>query len=225
MIKLILIIFRKRWCDFHDIIPTHQDTNNSSIQFSQAIQLTVTNRYLDENNQIIMDDIKAISSWTRITRLNIDCCITSIRTFIALISLLPNVDSLKVVPMCVRRQQCLTEPEIETFRLQVMNSNITKMNIDLITEIVQVMFFLDLFPQTKYLQINCANDIDPEILVQCIITKTGNCPTSQLCSLCLCVGQINDEIIEKLHQIFALQNCLHRYTIRRVCDRIYLRWK
>jgi hypothetical protein len=141
-------------------------------------------------------------------------------TFIELIRLLPNSDSLRVVPMSGREIHSLTETKIER-----LNNNITKINIGLITEIVQVMIFLDLFPHMKYLEVNCANDIDLEILVQSILTKIANCITPQLCSLCLCVGQINDEILEKLHQIMAFQNCLHDYIIKRVCDRIYLQWK
>jgi len=216
--------FRKRWFNFYDIIPNQQDTKNSSIQFCQAIQLTIT-EYFDKNNPIIFGKIKHISSWVRITHLKIDCSKIPMMPFIELLCLLPNNDSLRVVPMAAQKIYSLTEAEIKTFQLETRNNNITKMNIGLVIETIQVIFFVDIFPHIKYLEVNCSNDINLEVLVQCILIKIAKCITPQFCSLCRCAGQINDEIIEKLNQIMARKDFLHEYTINGICDRIYFQWK
>lgn len=210
---MIFIFFdRKQWCDFLEVIP-HSST-----------QLSVIGSY-QKHDQTILDQIKQISSWIRITRLHVDCSKVSMMFFVELIHLLPNVDSLKIIPTTASDIHDLINKEVIKFTPESRNNHITKIHIGLITDIVQVTSFIDLFSHLKYLEMNCANEIDLELLVESITMKIADCITPQLCSLCLCVGQINEEILKKFDQLMTRKIFLHDFTIKHVCDRIYFQWK
>jgi DNA-binding CsgD family transcriptional regulator len=193
-------------------------------QHDTAIQLTVPESYFEKTDRILINKIRPISSWIRITRLNIDCSRVSIPTFIKLLNLLSHVDSVRLSPMDTRQIHHLTETEVEVLHLGTTNNNITKISIGLITEITQATFFVDLFPDMKYLEVYCANDIDLETLIQDIFIKI-NVDLSPLFSLCLCFGKTNDRIVEKLDESIKTKGLLLDYTIARVDDRIHLQWK
>jgi len=221
LVNKCIFISRKRWCDFQDLKP---DIKNSSIQFCQAIQLTVT-KYYNINHEIIIDKIKSISSWIRITYLDVNCSMIPIIIVVNIIRHLPYIESIRIFPLLPRQIYSLSDNEIENLILDPRNSRLTKMKLRLIIDIEQIFFFIRLIQYVEYLEIECSNDINLELLVKCILLKTGNCVTSKLFSMCLCVGRINDEMMEKLHQIMACKDFVHEYTINRVCDRIYFQWK
>jgi hypothetical protein len=149
----------------------------------------------------------------------------SIRIVVNIIRHLPYIESIRIFPILPRQIYSLSDNEIENLILDPRNSRLTKMKLRLIIDIEQIFFFIRLIQYVEYLEIECSNDINLELLVDCILLKTGNCVTSKLFSMCLCVGRINDEMMEKLHQIMARKDFVHEYTINRVCDRIYFQWK
>ena len=200
--------------------------NNQQNNIHPFIPLIITSVSLqDKRNFLTVNINNPVLSYVQITHLNVDCSRVPIIIVIELIRCLPNMTSLIIIPLTVLQIFRLSDKQIENLVLDSRNNKLIKLKLRLITEIQQALFFIRLARYIEYLEIECSNDIDLEVLVQCILIKTDNHITSQLCSICLCAGRINDEIIKKLHRIMALKDCVYNYSIQHICDRIYLKWK
>ena len=185
-------------------------------EFDRSIQLDIEG--IPQGQPIFSDRIKEISSWIQITRLCIDCTRVPFLSIMEVLPLLPFVDSLIMIPPCPSQIPSSIKQETDCNISELMENHIINVAIELISTVTQVTSVIEYFPQMKSLAINCSYDIDPVFLVRSILSRMIDTP--QLCSLCLWLGQIADEIMEKFHQTMTETNL----SITRLGDRISLQW-
>ncbi len=223
---------RKTPDDFHE----YEDPSNSfigkcdqksiqpiAIPLSETNRLTIVDLLTSDTNQPFMDIIRPILLLTSITGLNITCNQIFIRLLIELIHLLPNLDYLIVRSLAMIQPRCLSVEEVKTLRLVSDNNKITKVKLQQMTEFAQIQFIINLCPRLQHLEVTCINDIDPEMFLRFIFMKNTKF-IPNLCSLCFCISNLNEDLFGKLQKIIQLEKLHHDYTIKRSNNRIYLRW-
>jgi len=189
-----------------------------------AIPLSETNRLtIGDTNQPFMDIICPILLLTSITGLNITCNQIFIGILIKLIHLLPNLDYLIVRSLAMIQPRCLSVEEVKTLRLVSHNNKITKVKFQQMNELAQIQFIINLCSRLQHLEVICTNDIDPEMFLRFIFMKNTKF-IPNLCSLCFCISNSNEDLFGKLQKIIELEKLHHDYTIKRSNNRIYLRW-
>lgn len=189
-------------------------------EFDRSIQLSIEGT--SQGHPIFSDQIKEISSWLPITRLCIDFTRVPFLSIMQVLSLLPHVDSLIMIPPCPSQIPSSITLETDCSISELQENHVIHVTIELTSTITQVTFIIEYFPQMKSLAINCSYDIDPVVLLRSIMSRMTE--TSQLCSICLWLGQINDEILKKFHQTMRETNRVSDYSITRLGDRISLQW-
>jgi hypothetical protein len=171
------------------------------------------------------DIIRPFFSTIPFTHLNVDYHDMSFSTLIELLQLVPHLDYLKVSSIAASAGDRLSSEQAETFRLISNNNKITKIYINRLKDIAEADLIVDLCPHMEYLEIGCANNVDPELLVVCVlINQNINC-IPHLRTLCVRVQNGNQNLIENLQQIINAEKLLKDFTINRMGNNIILQWK
>ncbi len=90
-------------------------------------------------------------------------------------------------------------------------------------ELAQVQFLFDLCPRLEYLEVDYTNGVFSERVLRFILMKNIKF-IPNLCSLCLKISQTEEYIVDQLKRMIDLEQLRHNYTIKRIDNRIYLRW-
>jgi hypothetical protein len=98
-------------------------------------------------------------------------------------------------------------------------SKITKVYLEIMMEITDIYFLMILCPYMNYLKIGFINDMDGKLFLRQMLNKINSEHNKYLRLLCFRIPAADDNIIRKLKKLIA------DYSIRRVCDKIYLQWK
>lgn len=191
--------------------------------FSEVNRLTITDYLYDYDDESLIDIVGPILGVLHITCLNITRREIFVAMLINFIRYLPHLDSLVVSSLAMTHPRCLSVLEVTTLRLVSNDNKITKVNLQQMNNLAQVQFILDLCPRIEYLEVDCTNDVFPEIVVRFILLKNIKY-IPNLSSLCLKISKMDENIIEKLKNMIDLEQLRHNYTIKQIDNRIYLRW-
>jgi hypothetical protein len=200
---------RKQWYELFDY--------NTSISQHNLSQLTLWNCFFS-HHQSCIDHIRFVSSLTQITCLRIAFPQFSIDMLVQFLNLLPYLDSLTVIHMLSNEVTVLTEEKIDT------NNKITKVNIESMAELNEVDILINLCPHMEYLQVKCRTSNDLELIIYLISTRRNMNYIPHLHSLCLWLPEANDQMVKQLQTKIDVKKLLVHYTIKRICDKIYLQW-
>ncbi|CAF4037194.1 unnamed protein product [Rotaria sp. Silwood2] len=168
--------YKKKWYHLYE----HMNQQDNSIDFNSKnyrnrltssfrdVELTATNRCDFEQYQFIIENIKSLFQLVQITYLNIDLRYSSIDLLIDVMYNLPNLNSL-----CM---SCLPLLEVnisadKQSKLQSISSNnkITKVNFEKLVEIKQLQFIINLCQRLEFLQVECTNNVNIELVIRYII--------------------------------------------------------
>ncbi|CAF1511477.1 unnamed protein product [Adineta steineri] len=111
------------------------------------------------------------------------------------------------------------------FLLISKTNKITKVYLENMTGIEQVDILIKLCPRMNYLQINNINDMEVELFLKEILSIQMEDIDNCLCSLCFRIPLLDDQMMETLEEMIDHEKLLINYTIKRVCDNIYLHWR
>ena len=196
---------------------------NESVDNSDPqIQLILTNYLSESLNGLFIKKIDLFLIVFKITHLDVDCSKISISIVIELIQQLFYLKFLRMSHLPPPETEDWVKENRRTIRLSQKNHNITKVNLDSISQVEQAQFAHYLCPFVQYLIISCTNDIDPVLLIQ-FIFRTNAKFIKYLNLLCLSIPSIRDETIEKLCQM--INSGQHRYTIKHTDKIIYFQRK
>ncbi len=184
---------------------------------SQEIELAVTVSFYLQCNELFTDNAINLFTLLRITRLDILFSEISVDILTDLIHHLPNLVSLRVCSL-------LSDKQASTLCLLPNTNKITNVNIQCLTELVQIEFLIDLCPCVQYLEIGCSNDINYKSLIRFILMKDMKY-TPYLCFLCLSSQQVNDKMIQEVQQMIQLEKLQSNYVIKHTDNKVYLQWK
>ncbi|CAF2865435.1 unnamed protein product [Rotaria sp. Silwood2] len=208
-------------------ISCQQETTNS---FIQSIQLTIENHAFAVWYPSYTDHMKPCLLAVKFTHLKIHCNDTPIDMLIELIHLMPNLQSLEVLSLPLVNLTDLSRENTEMLLLVSINNKITKVKFDKMVEINQIHFLMNLCPRMQYLEIGYTTENNLENIVGSI-SMNNTTHILYLCGLCLYVSDANEKTIQRLHSIIDFERLFHPvkafcdYTIRRIGDKIYLKWK
>ncbi|CAF2937862.1 unnamed protein product, partial [Rotaria sp. Silwood2] len=224
--------YKKKWYHLYE----HMNQQDNSIDFNSKnyrnrltssfrdVELTATNRCDFEQYQFIIENIKSLFQLVQITYLNIDLRYSSIDLLIDVMYNLPNLNSL-----CM---SCLPLLEVnisadKQSKLQSISSNnkITKVNFEKLVEIKQLQFIINLCQRLEFLQVECTNNVNIELVIRYIIMKYRTKTLLFIHLLCLHFPTADQKMIVIIQKIIDSEKLLNDYSIKRNLDKIYLRWK
>jgi hypothetical protein len=212
-------VFRKRWYDLSKL-----DQNDSNaVQLSQPVFLTITHSSYINWVDFFIGDISPAFETLQIAHLIIECQSIFVGAIIKLLRFLPNLDSLKVRSLSLLKPRCLSKEEVETLRSVSKNNKITKLNLQRTDELAEIQFLIDLCPRMQYFEVDCSRIIDLNSLVRFILMKTTRC-IPHLRTVCLCVTEANDKMVEQVQTMINLEKLLHDYTTTYLPGKIYVQW-
>jgi len=146
---------------------------------------------------------------------------------------LPNVISLKLPCITLYQPSDSSEDEEddddddedERCLAHVSKTNkITEVYLEQMNDFKELNFLLGLFCYVKHLHINSLQNISIESFIREILIRITGDSNEDLCLLCLRIPTADDQLIEKLKKIIDSNGRLVDYTIKRVMDKIYLKW-
>ncbi|CAF1218903.1 unnamed protein product [Rotaria sordida] len=211
-IKYVIHPYRKQWYEY-----IQNNIVNSSVQ------LILRNVHSEECFSLVKSYIDHILTIGQIYHLEISEVF--INTFIQIINLLPKLDSLKIYSLPLKQSKCLSTNQTELMSLISNKNQITKVNLETITNIEEVYFLLELCPHIIYLKVDFINNIDIELFVRQILIKINTKCHHQLRLLCFCISAADDQMIKTLQKMIRSEKLLLDYTIKRILNNIYLEWK
>lgn len=147
----------------------------------------------------------------------------TVSTFIKLIHLLPNLNSLKISSFSMLHSNHLFNEEVD-FLYSLSNRNtITKVYLERVQNFQYLPFLFNLCPQMEYLLIGCNSRHINDLVRFILITKNSNF-ICDLRRLDLNVQNTNDKTIEQLQTMICLEKLLYTYKIKRTYDKICIQW-
>ena len=207
-----------------------QGSNNPHVQSIAHIQLTVERYASNTWNLSYLDNLKPCLLAVQFTYLKINCYEISADLLIEVIRLLSNLQSLRLSSMPLVEVCSLSAETTEMLVLVSITNKITRVKLDKMAEIQQIHFLMSLCPRMQYLELGCTTQHDLESILRTISTYNVTHAPYLHC-LCLCVLNGNEKMIQGLHTIIDFErllhseNVFHKYTIRRICDRIFVKWQ
>jgi hypothetical protein len=166
-------------------------------------------------------DIITIFADLQFTHLLVNNSRVSIIVLAELIRLFHSLNSLTVESSAKIIPRFLSDEDEQHFRLISSNNEITKLNLVQTTELTQIAFLIELCPRMQYLQMDCPNTTDLQLLVRFILRQYAK----HLVSLSIWVPETSNEMVDGLKRMIHREKLLDDYTIEHVHNRIHLQWK
>ncbi|CAF4902542.1 unnamed protein product [Rotaria sp. Silwood1] len=216
---------RRTWFDLskHTEV-TLNDNFLQTVQYSSNIQFTIADSCSATWYQSVINEINPIFFAIRFTRLHINCNEIYTRTFVKLVQLLPNLESLKLSSFPFLQLNYLSDEDTQNLRSISIKNKITKVSFKGMNDFEQVYFIIFLCTHMQYLEVRCTKHTNVDILLHFILLKSFTL-TPHLRSLYFYVPNANEELIYKLQTPIYHEKLLNNYTIKRCGDNIHLQWK
>jgi len=198
---------------------------NSSSQLSKSSRLILSIFPPDESLELFMILINHILAVAQIYHLEISKKNVFIGILIEIINQLPELNSLKIHSLSLYDPNNSYEEEVETFCSTEDTTKITQVYLEEINDIKDVYLIMALCPYMTYLKVNRLNNMDIKCYLRNIFKKIKHNGNEHLRLLCFRVPAADDKIIIMLEKMINSKKLIINYTIKRVCDNIYLQWK
>ena len=227
--KTCLFLHRKQW---YDCMANDENCNQmctcSTSTEQQCINISFPRLHLIIDgfqdvgyDRLLENFIRSINASVKFTNLHIHLRYHfSISTIIYYLNLLSNLDSLTITYTFRELSKLLSNNQNDNFHSLPINNKITKVNLELITELDSVHALMDLFPQMRYLQVKCDNFVGVKSLILHILKKKNTKFLSYLYSICLWIKEADDYMINPLKKLIHTEKLVSNYTIKRICDKI-----
>ncbi len=192
--------------------------DNSTIEFSKSIRLTIPHISLDEYYHLVVTDIKNVLMVTQIHHLEI-CEKVGIDVLMQFTNALPQVTTMKLHSLSLDKAIDSETDELIVFPSTTSTNQITKVYIEKIFAIKEVYSLMKRYPNMSYLKINSFDHIDVDVFIRNILKKINRQSNQRLRLLCFRAPASNDSMI---HTVKQMKN---DYTINWVDGFIFLQWQ
>lgn len=203
-------LFRKRWYEY--------DTERKTInQYSKSTRLIIADVSPEKWFKTLSIDqyINHILTVTKIYHLEIQDEI-SFNKLSQILCLLPELDSLHIGSVSFSKPKSLSK---------ATQNQITKVCLDDLNLIEEIDIFMDLFGRMNHLQINSMDYTSIELILRFISLKMMNKSDHSLRLLCFCVAIADDQMVKNIEKIISFEKLILDFNVKRVMDKIYVRWK
>ncbi|CAF3238324.1 unnamed protein product [Rotaria socialis] len=181
-------------------------------------------------NLSFIDDMKCSFLQAQFNHLTIQCHETPVDLLIEIIHLFPQLKSLELSSLPLVHVSSLPAETTDMLLLVSITNEITRVKLNKMVEVEQIHFLMNLCPRMQYLEIKCVTYVDLENLLGSILMNNST-RVPYLCCLSICAFDAHEKIIEQLNAIieferlFDPERAFRGYTIQRIDNRIFLRWK
>lgn len=214
-IFVVFLLFRKQWYNIEN-------------EVCLSGRLILDGSEDEKTDDDVIVDIDCISSFGQISHLEMTDETVSLRRFTRITHSLPQLKTLKMCyfPECRRDD---ADQQITLYRTS-STSQINKIYMQELTQLDDFYMLLYVYPSIEYLQIESAHGLDMKLFLQIISKTIIPSDDYRLCSLCLHASSSHDEdkdevMIDGLAQIINSEKSILNYTVERIADKIYLKWK
>ncbi|CAF4090357.1 unnamed protein product, partial [Adineta steineri] len=183
------------------------------------LNITILNK-----NQIYINRLNSLFNIINVTRLVIKCSIDSMKAFIEILKLLPNLMMLRVTFLTHPDEFLDAKKDMIELRRCVKNSKITNVTIVNIEDSDYVDFIIDLFPQMKSFSLQIISNCELLTVTNWILYRIKMNKMSHPMKVCIQVNEGTNDLIEKLYEMIDSKKLLKNYTIFRKLDIFYIQW-
>jgi hypothetical protein len=169
-----------------------------------------------------MDRLKTMCATVKFTHVNINYQNIPIGRLIRIIQSLPNLDSIKICSLSPIEPGWLVGQDGGILFSTSINNKITKINLELITDIEQVNVIFYICRHIKYFQVNVPENMNLETFVRFIVKKASTY-IPHLTSLCICLSNVNEQMISNLQELIGADKLLPNHKIKYFCNKILLK--
>jgi hypothetical protein len=174
LINKLTFLFRNIWLDtYKNAEITTFCNRNISDNSIQPIQLSIEQDCSSIPHQSFLDKFESSFKGIQFTRLIISCEKIPIGLLVNIIYLLPSLISLKVSSLPLIQPGCLFDDNGKICFLTSINNKITKVNLEKIMNIEQVLFILHLCLHIQYFQVDIPKDMDLSMFLRFILIKAS----------------------------------------------------
>jgi len=197
---------------------------NSFIDLSKSARLNITDMLDNKPDKAILMHIKRILNVAQIYHLEISVRKQSLGKFLRILTLLPDLLSLKIYSLFFDQEGDIDVGERNLVRSIFVRSKITKVYLEKLMIFEEALFLMLLCPSMNHFRVNCINTMDIESYLQSIL-KEINDEYNNLHSLCFRVPAVDDQMIKTLDKMINDKKLLTDFTIKRVLENVYIQWK
>jgi len=212
------ISFRKRWYE-------QLNVDNSTMEFSKSIRLSLSYIPPDEYYEVLITDIKTILSLTQIHHLEISDEKTLVDILMEITNALPQVTTMKLHSLSLDQATELETDELIVFPSTTSTNQITKVYLEKMSAIEEVYSLMKLYPYMSYLKIDSFDNMKVDVFIRKVLKKINRQSNQYLRSLCFRAPTTADPMIKTLEKMKNDKKLIDDYAINRVDNYIYLQWK
>ncbi|CAF1061443.1 unnamed protein product [Adineta steineri] len=183
------------------------------------LNITILNK-----NEVYINRLNSLFNIINVTRLVIKCSIDSMKAFIKILKLLPNLMMLRVTFLTHPDEFLDAKKDMIELRRCLKNSKITNVTIVNIEDSDYVDFIIDLFPQMKSFSIQIISNCELLTVTNWILYRIKMNKMSHPMKVCIQVNEGTNDLIEKLYEMIDSKKLLKNYTIFRKLDIFYIQW-
>lgn len=170
-------------------------------------------------------NINCISSFGQISHLEMTDESLSLSRLTRITHTLQQLKTLKMCCIPERRPNDADQPV--TLYLTSSASQMTKIYVQDLLQLEDFYMLLYVYPSMEYLEIESVNDLDIKLFLQIISKTIIPADDYHLRSLCFHAFRAYDDelIIDGLAQVMNSEKSSLNYTVQRIVDKLYLKWK
>lgn len=220
---------RKLW---YETLAVQVNGLNDSVRDTQGQQtgssfcrlhLTMNDMEIYDSHNV-SDFVQLMLKSTPITDLHIAPWCFSMPILMIYLALLPSLTSLSISAQSPEIYKDLSEEYLKRIDQCASNHRITKLNLEVMTEMDQIHFLLHLCPKITHLQVTCRSMTDMEWLVGYVSLQQKMKLVPDLRCLCLRKPQAGEQMVETLQALIQERKLFDNFIIRRIYDRIVITW-
>jgi hypothetical protein len=176
--------------------------------------------YCDASHDSLATSLNRIIPVRQLTQLIIDCQRFSFEHLVELLSLTPNMHTLKFDSIQFYGTDSVSIQQNETFILASKTNTVTNVTVEQECTLDKIQLLTTLFSRVEYLTINLSKE-NSEPILRFLLSKTSN--GTRYLSL-LCISKPCKGLVEQLKILIQSENLLDDYTIKMINGKWYLWW-
>jgi phosphopentomutase len=193
--------------------------DNSTIEFSKSIRLSLSYIPSGESYELLIMDIKQVLRVTQIHHLEISEEKLCFDMLMQIINSLPQVTTMKIHSLSLDQAKDSETDELIVFPSTESINQITKVYLEKMFTIEEVYSLMKLCRYMSYLKINSFDNMNASMFIRNTLKKINRDSNKYLRLLCFPAPASDDQMIK------SLEKMKKDYTINRIDNYLFLQWK
>ncbi|CAF1507852.1 unnamed protein product [Adineta steineri] len=225
--------YREEWIGRHEHMNTDTYSKQNSMEDNyisnqektdhRIMELTIGNNEYTTLNRRYIKRLKSAVKAIQFTHLDIDNDGMSIKMLLDILSLLPNIESLKLSFIPILQLESVFIEDTKNYQSVLAFNKLTKVKLGQVTEEQQIQFFINLCPHIEYLEVECMSNTGVPSLMK-LISMNRRTRIPNLCYLCFIIPIADENMVRTLAMTIDSETVIDNYTIQRSGNKISIQW-